>query len=123
MIVNIFAIKDSASRAFNQPFSMHTFGQAIRAFQASVNDESSQINKNPEDFSLYHIAEYDDNTGVITPVDITLVARATELLESDKIVITAEDYRKMEKTIAKLQEQLTQYFGADNVRSISHKKD
>lgn len=69
MQLKIFSIRDSKSEVFNTPFYKKTHGEAERDFRSVVNDEKSTLNKYPEDFDLYYIGEYDDNKGLITPLD------------------------------------------------------
>lgn len=67
MMINIYSIYDSAAKAFLQPFFMAADGQALRAFQDNVNsDEESIIKKHPEQFTLFKIGTFDDQTGTIT---------------------------------------------------------
>lgn len=71
MVLKAFAVHDQKSKAFNTPFFKHTHGEAERDFKSAVNDNSQQNNnlhKYPEDFDLYHVGEYDDQTGLFTPV-------------------------------------------------------
>jgi len=44
------------------PFYFKTAGQATRAFEESCNDPQHQFNKHPEDFTLFELGTYDDNT-------------------------------------------------------------
>jgi len=62
MIIQIFAIYDSAAEAYNQPFFAQAKGQAIRMFTQSANDPKSNINQYPSDFTLFHIGSFDDAT-------------------------------------------------------------
>lgn len=83
----ICAVKDRAINAFGQPFFEHTRGSAIRAFRDAVNqaDANNQFNKHPEDFDLYQIGEYDENTGVVNGTQTAegpiMIARAQDLKE------------------------------------------
>lgn len=68
MKMQIFAVYDKKAVAYNLPFYYHQKGQAIRAFEDAVNDVQSPYHKHPEDFAIFHIGEWDDSTGVITPL-------------------------------------------------------
>ena len=61
-----FSIRDTKAEGFNTPFFQTTFGLAERAFKEAANDPQSQIAKNKEDFSLYYIGEFDQQTGLIS---------------------------------------------------------
>lgn len=74
MVVKIFSIYDSKVEAFMQPFFMASKGAALRAFTELVNDKTTTISKNPEDYTLFEIGSFDDANGqvdkVITPVSL-----------------------------------------------------
>lgn len=69
METRIYSIRDQKSEIFNLPFHKKTHGEAERDFRSLVNDKNSMVHKYPEDFDLYYIGDYDDNTGRITPLD------------------------------------------------------
>lgn len=64
MKLQVCAIKDRALNAFMQPFFAQTTGAAIRAFQDGVNDGTTPMNKHPDDYDLWWLAEWDDQTGM-----------------------------------------------------------
>lgn len=84
----IVAIKDTAARVFGTPFVVQATAQAIRSLRDEVNskDSTSDVCKHPEDFELYQVAEFDDDTGDVHlnngeyPL---LLCRAKDLKESD----------------------------------------
>ena len=63
MKLKIFTIYDTKAEAYLQPFFMGTKGQAIRAFQTSIEDPKTNFAKYPADFYLYLVGEYEDTTG------------------------------------------------------------
>jgi len=66
--MKLFSIRDIKAEGYNTPFTQSTFGLAERAFKEAANDPNSQIAKNKEDFSLYHIGDFNHKTGELTPV-------------------------------------------------------
>lgn len=64
----VYSIFDSAVQAFMQPYVAQTDGQAIRAFQDTANDEKTSVNKHPDQYTLFRIAEFDDSDGQMTPL-------------------------------------------------------
>ena len=68
MKLNMVAVRDRAANAFQQPFYVAALGQAIRAFQDGINRDE-QMKNHPDDFDLYHLGYYDDETGLFTNLD------------------------------------------------------
>jgi len=69
MQLKIYTIRDSKGEFYGPPFFQKTHGEAERSFHTLVNDPKSNVNTYPEDFDLYHLGEYDDQTGKIRPLD------------------------------------------------------
>lgn len=66
MMLKIFTTYDSKAEAYLQPFFLPSRGEAIRAWQDVVNDQKTQFNKYPEDFTLFELGEFDSRSGTIT---------------------------------------------------------
>ena len=76
----IFAIFDSKAHAYLPPFIMHQKAMAIRVFSDCINDQGHQFGKNPGDYTLFHIGEFDDNKGTVKGhINISL-ANGVELI-------------------------------------------
>lgn len=58
----VFTVYDSKAATYMRPFLMNTVGEAVRSWIDVVNDPSTQFHKHSEDFTLFEIAEYDDET-------------------------------------------------------------
>lgn len=69
MELKVYAIKDRQLDGFMHPFYMHTHGQATRAFRDQINDPESSASKHPEDYDLYYLGNFDDQTGQFTSQD------------------------------------------------------
>lgn len=69
MIKQQYALLDHKASIFLNPISFTNDGDAIRWFTTVVNnaEEKTNINKYPEDFTLYRLADYDDKTGLYMP--------------------------------------------------------
>jgi len=72
MIVNHYAIYDSKAQHYGQLFPSQTHGAAERLFSDSVNKPDSPHNAHPDDYSLYYIGEYDDDSGRFLTQDMPL---------------------------------------------------
>lgn len=65
MILRVYSVYDSKAEAYMQPFYFNSRGQAIRAFSDTCNDPKSQLFAHAGDFTLFEIAKYDDQTGIM----------------------------------------------------------
>ena len=71
MIFKIVAIRDRVADAFSVPSFVTNIGQAVRQFGDEVRrpgseDRPNQLNAHSEDFDLYQLGDYNDDTGEIT---------------------------------------------------------
>lgn len=66
MELKAFSIYDVKAEAFNQPFFMLTEGEAIRGFQAELNNNDSMMRQYPHDYTLYMIGRFDNKDGKLT---------------------------------------------------------
>lgn len=66
MKYQVVTIFDRAAEIFNAPAFFTAVGVAVRTFSDQVNDPNNPTNKHPEDFSMYHLGEYDDQTAEFT---------------------------------------------------------
>lgn len=62
----MFAVYDSAVKAYLRPFQMSTRGEALRAWTDLVNDNSTNFCKHPQDYTLFELGSYDQETGKFT---------------------------------------------------------
>lgn len=80
MQLRIYSVRDAKAELFNQPFFKNTHGEAERAFRELRQDPKSFINKYPDDFDLYYVGTYDDQTGKIDALDTPQhIAKAIQL--------------------------------------------
>lgn len=68
MPIIIVAVRDSAVGAYMQPSTVRAPGQAIRGFQDEANrqDPQNTLWAHPEDFELWQLGYFDEETGDIT---------------------------------------------------------
>lgn len=65
-IHKIVTIYDVKAEAFNKPVFVQSYPAAVRSFTEAVNTPESEINKFPEDYSLFALGEFDDSTCTFT---------------------------------------------------------
>lgn len=69
MKLNVYAIYDSKVNAYLNPFYMRSDGEAVRAVTEAAKDRNSNFCKYPADFTLFRVAEYDDQSGRFYALD------------------------------------------------------
>ena len=62
MKTQLFAVYDSKAEIYEKPFHMQTVGQALRGFTDVINDKETPLGQHPEDYTLFHIGDYDNTT-------------------------------------------------------------
>jgi len=77
--LSVYAVYDSKVQYFHQPMFMRNKGEALRSWELVANEKDHAISRHPEDFNLFELGEYDDQTGQITmhkaPISIGLAAQ------------------------------------------------
>lgn len=91
MIQNAYTIKDAKSGTYGVPFFTQNDATAERSFKQAAMDENTTINKFPEDYALYCVGKFDDNSGEFeqqkpvficnAPLQKDTSQRATESIE------------------------------------------
>ncbi len=84
--MNLFvvSVKDRAADVFNRPFFVPHRNVAIRDFTDEVNRSAAdnQLNKHPDDFDLYLLGEFNDNTGEFVMDTPQVLVRAKDVIQS-----------------------------------------
>ena len=66
MKTKLVAVFDKKTALFDNPFCVRHVGDAIREWDIVRKNSETKFGKNPEDFDLFQIGEYDDETGTLT---------------------------------------------------------
>lgn len=74
-------IRDSAVDSYMRPFYVRSTGEAIRVFSDSVNSGENGMKAHPEDYELYVIGEYEEESGSLRPSDKRLLIRALDTIK------------------------------------------
>lgn len=70
MILRVCALYDTKAKAFMIPQFFGNTALAKRAVAAAVNDPGAgYLHKNPEDFILFHVADFDDENARFVPME------------------------------------------------------
>lgn len=65
-----FSIYDEKAKVFHQPFYFSQRGEAVRVISDTVSDPKTSLNRHPEDYKLYQIGSFDDNSGRLESLDV-----------------------------------------------------
>lgn len=78
MVTGLYAVRDIAADSYMAPFVAVNDAVAIRSFAFAFKDDRSTMASAPGDYELMHIANYDNITGEVIPIDKIIVARGTD---------------------------------------------
>lgn len=67
MKIEVYSVYDKAAKAFLQPFFSNARGLALRSFMDAVADEKHQFARHAEDYTLFCIGQFHDETGELLP--------------------------------------------------------
>lgn len=84
MNMKIFSIFDEKTEVYSKPFYELTIGSAIRVFSDAANDPQSPFSKHPEDYTLFLIGDFDDNTGEVTNEQHNNLGSCLDHVQSDE---------------------------------------
>lgn len=80
----VVSIRDRAVDAFMRPVFVPAAGAAVRSFTDEVNRPSAEneMNRHPDDYDLYELGHFDDQTGRFTlHDDARLLVRAKDVVK------------------------------------------
>lgn len=79
----VFGVYDKKAKHFLAPIFLVNKEVAIRTFTSGVNHPESRFRQNPDDYCLYHLGSFDDETGEFTnlPEKIFLI-HASDVIQT-----------------------------------------
>jgi len=80
----VFSALDKAVGAFLPPFYARSKAEAIRSFSDAVSNPESNFSKHLDDFVLYELGEFDDNSGIFSGSEPNRVLSARECISRDE---------------------------------------
>lgn len=78
----VCAVYDRAAELYGRPFYVSAPGQAVRSFSDEVNradGDRGDMAKHPDDFDLYQLAVFNDNSGEFVP-GVVILARGKDVV-------------------------------------------
>lgn len=89
----MFSVYDVKAQAYLQPFFASQKGEAIRSFTDAVNKSDHQFHRHAEDYSLFHVGQFDDNSGLVSPLTAPVpVISALECLKEPQLPFRSPEY-------------------------------
>lgn len=95
MKVNLYAVQDVKAHRFNPPFSGQSHVEAMRAFAQPCQNPESLWNKYPEDFSLFHIGTFDDESAQVESILPAFLSSALDHAKPKGLNDAGERYVKI----------------------------
>lgn len=77
----IVSVRDTKANAFGIPVCVPTVGAAVRSFSDQINGQDSVLTKHPQDFDLFELGTFDDNTGLFDTHTPSLVTTGLNLVQ------------------------------------------
>lgn len=74
------SVRDSAMAAFAPPMTFVAMGQAQRMFRDEVNRKDGHMYGHPEDYELWLIGEFEEDSATLTPCRPECVCRAKDVV-------------------------------------------
>lgn len=80
-ILYVCAVRDSAMQAYSRPMFVPAPGIAVRSFTDEVNrqDKDNQLFNHPDDFELWFLGRWDEESGMFIDPEIRCLARAKDV--------------------------------------------
>lgn len=73
MRFKIMSVYDQKAKAYLPPFYLPNTALGVRAFRDAVNEPGHAFQKNPEDYVLFALGEFDDETGAFSTLPAPLL--------------------------------------------------
>jgi len=90
MMMYAYSILDSKTGMFSQPWFFNHDQTAFRTVNEAAKDPNSNLYKYPEDFHLYKIGVFDDNTAELAPTPLQAMGSIASLLAANRPQPTVE---------------------------------
>jgi hypothetical protein len=83
MELKIYAIRDVRTEAFLKPMFLQNAAVLERALLDARNDENSTLSMHPQDYQVFKLGTYDDNSGEIWAEEPTFMFNVIEVKEKE----------------------------------------
>lgn len=80
MLLNAYSIHDDKALTYSPPFYAAAHGQAVRNVMDAATDPNSSLGRHPNDYRLYCIGQFDDQSGTLMPMPREHIADVVTLI-------------------------------------------
>ena len=80
----VYSLYDKKAKIFMNIFTDINDGTAIRQIEQACQSKEAILAQYPDDYALYRITQWDDETGALSTQDKTLVIELNQLTQKDK---------------------------------------
>lgn len=88
-MMKVFAVRDSKADAFGELFACPSVGLAVRSFGEAVMNPKTGLNRYPEDYSLWELGTYEQNSGQVEGLKLPkLIKSAVEVIQENRAAET-----------------------------------
>ncbi|AXH74178.1 MAG: nonstructural protein [Microviridae sp.] len=84
-VQSLFTVYDEAAHAFLPPFFVPHIDIAKRAFKDCINSDTHQFGKHPDQYTLFHLGEFNDQDAQFQLTDKQSLGNGVEYLDLDHI--------------------------------------
>lgn len=82
-MIEYFCVFDAAADRYIDPFAAPTMEVALRGFREACENPEHHFGKYPEDYSLWHVAHFDADLGVMTGITARKIATASSFVHTN----------------------------------------
>lgn len=82
----IFSVYDVKAAVYTQPFYDVADASAVRSFKNTVSNADHAFGRNPEDFSLARIGQFDDQNAKLVNEDVEILITGLEAVAAGRQV-------------------------------------
>lgn len=83
MKILVVSVYDSKLGIYSSPSFTLNRGSALRAWEKTCNDPSSDVGQNPSDYTLFEIGHFDDSTASFESIPHYSLGKALEFLQGN----------------------------------------
>lgn len=94
MVLKMYCLYDRKTEFHHPPLYAHNTGHALRVFGDMFANPQLPFGKHPEDYQVFEVGSFDDQTATVLPVERPhLIAAGTELMVDKPLVDTATEHQ------------------------------